>query len=93
MAWLEAERERRDTGLAEVDAALDIMPAMPDPAAYERIADTLGDIAAVIAVASDDALRAAMVQLGVAVVSGAGVSVRYAPEVQWFVGRPHIYDL
>lgn len=93
LAWLEAERDRRDAGLADVDAALDALPAMPDPAVYERVAAMLSDVASVITHASDDGLRAAMVALGVAVVSGAGVQVRYRPEVAAFVGAPATYDV
>ena len=93
LEWLESERERRDAGLAEVDAALDALPDMPDPVVYERAAALLTDVAAVIGAASDDGLRAAIVELGVAVVSAAGVSIRYAPEYQWFVPEPHVYAL
>jgi hypothetical protein len=90
LAWLEAERERRDSGLAELDAAL---AAMPDAETYQRIGAMLADVASVIAAASDDALRAAIVQLGVAVVSGAGVSIRYVPDVSAFVGDSFVYPL
>lgn len=93
LSWLESERERRDAGLAAVDAELAALPAAPDPAAYERAAALLSDMAAVIGAASDDGLRAAMTALGVAVVSGAGVTIRYHPQYRHFIPTPAVYDL
>lgn len=91
LTWLEEERGRRDAALAMLDAELATLPESPDPAAYAQAAAMLGDLASVISAASDDALRSAIITLGVAVVGGDGVTIRYAPEFQHFVPEPLIY--
>lgn len=90
LEWLEAERLRRDAALAEIDAALDALPTLPDPATYASIGAMLTDVRTIISAASDDALRAAMVALGVAVVSGEGVQIAYGPGIRDFVSAPHV---
>lgn len=86
--WLAGETERYRAALAEIDSALAALPVTPDPLTYERCLATLTSVRDVIAHASDDDLRALLLDAGTIHVSGPGVTIAWRPPVDAFIPCP-----
>lgn len=83
--WKQTKAEH-DAEIAALDAELANLPAPPDPNRFRDAATMLGSFAAVAIQASDDALKLALEQLGIVVVSGDGVRIRYHHPYSVFLG-------
>lgn len=88
LAWMDEEDERYAAELAAIAAELAALPALPDPGQYAAAAARLDALAAALAAASHDALRALLVETGVAVVGPDGVTLRWRPPYREFIPAP-----
>jgi transcriptional regulator with XRE-family HTH domain len=88
LAWMDDEDARLAAELGAIAAELATLPAAPDPDRFAAIAVEIAAARALLAAASDRAMRRVLEAVGVAVVAEAGVSIAYRPEVARFVPRP-----
>lgn len=88
--WAATAREI-DAAVAHIDAEIARLPSSPDATVYQAASALLRDLAAGIATADTDQLRAILTELGTIVVSGAGVTIAYWPPYRHFI-MPHTID-
>lgn len=89
-AWMAQEDARFEADVAAIAKEASSIPSEPDPERLAQVAEQLASLAAVISEASTDALREALAVLGTAIVSGAGVQIRYHPDYATFISCPTV---
>ena len=84
------EHARYLAAIAEIDAESVRLPAAPSPDRYRAVGAELASLAALIDLADDAALGRALDQLGIVIIDGHGVSIRYHPVIADFISVPAV---
>jgi hypothetical protein len=87
---MDEEDARYAAEMAAISAELAVLPAPPDPAMYARAARQFDALAAALAAAPGEALRALLLDAGTVVLSPAGIVIRWRPVYRDFVPAPAV---
>jgi hypothetical protein len=91
-AWMDTEDARHAAELAAVAAELRVLPVAPEPERFAAVAALLAGFGPLVTEAAPATVREVLATVGVAVLTPAGVTLRYAPAYQPFVPRPVCLD-